>query len=65
MMLSLSFRSVVHWFTIYIYIYTTCFACSYSHTTSVILFAASCFIQHIFTAFPVFCTFVTYMFSLY
>lgn len=44
MMLSLSFRSVVHWFTIYIYIYTTCFACSYSHTTSVILFAASCFI---------------------
>lgn len=29
MMLSLSFRSVVHWFTIYIYIYTTCFACSF------------------------------------
>lgn len=29
MMLSLSFRSVVHWFTIYIYIYTTRFACSF------------------------------------
>lgn len=65
MMLSLSFRSVVHWFTIYIYIHNTLYLFIYSHTTSVILFAASCFIQHIFTAFPVFCTFVTCTFSLY
>lgn len=56
MMLSLSFRRVVYWFTIHTYIHNTLCLFIYSHTTSVIPCAASCFIHHISTAFSVFCT---------